>query len=342
MDALCVEIFTDLARLREADQRLWGDFTRDINRSEFAVARAELATYIPEIPNIHHWFRRRAIIQLAAIKARIDRHSRTNEYLFLILCFAAIIRNASNADPVPVSGLEVTRHMQDREREGRVVDPYNLLASTLKKSVEGLRRFQEERAPRVNARTAEADARYLSVRGTGFVDCVLTSPPYLTAVNYYRRHQLEMFWLGLTRTIADRFSLMGRYLGRDGVSEQQMNCIDWSSHGVDVAKQWLADVVTIKPARRRAFIHYCAGMADAFARLAEITRSSKPIVVVAGDVRFNKRQISMTQLLSDLGHPWLSLVEQFWYSLANKYMSYERRNGANIDTDHVLVYRSRM
>lgn len=340
VDALCEKILTDLVRLREADQRLWGDFSQEINQSEYLAASMELGTHVPKIPNLQHWFRRRVTIQLAAIKARIDRHRGTPEHLFFDLCFAAIIRNASNADPVPVSGLEVTGHMRNREREGRTIDPYILLGSALKKSVERLRRFQSERAPRVVARTAEADARYLSVRGTGFVDCVITSPPYLTAVNYYRRHQLEMFWLGLTRTISDRLQLMTRYLGRDTVSERHMSDVDTCSHGAHIAKRWLADLEPIKPERSRAFTHYCAGMAEAFARLAEITRKSRPIVIVAGDVRFNNQPISMTRLFFELGRPWLNLVDQFWYSLANRYMSYDRRNGANIDTDHVLVFES--
>ena len=341
LKALCEQLYEDLGRLREADQRVWGDFDQDITHADYAAAKLELSAYIPDIPNIEHWFRRRVVIQLAAVKARIDRHSSIREHLFLNLCFAAVIRNASNADPVPVSGLEVTKHMRNREREGRVIEPYNLLASTLKRSFEALQRFQQERAPRVLARVAEADIRYLSVRGTGLADCVITSPPYVTAVNYYRRHQLEMFWLGLTRTTADRLQLMARYLGRDRVSERQLSDLDRSSHGAKVAKRWLIGLAPMKPDRARAFVHYCVGMAEAFARLAEVTRNRKPIVIVAGDVRFNNQPISMAELISELAHPWLSLVEQFWYSLVNRYMSYDRRNGANIDMDHVLIYSSR-
>ena len=51
------------------------------------------------------------------------------------------------------------------------------------------------------------------------VDAVLCSPPYHGAVDYYRRHQLEMFWLGATRSTADRLHLLQRYVGRVRVAQ---------------------------------------------------------------------------------------------------------------------------
>ena len=340
LEELATKVTADLVRFREADERFWGDFSSEIDPAEYAAARGEFAAQIPDMPNIEHWFRRRVIIQLAAIKARIDRYQGATEHLFFQLCFGAIIRNSSNADPVPVSGLEVTRHMREREIGGRVVDPYSLLTAMLRKTLEATRHFQAERAPRVLARAAQADARYLSVRGTGLVDCVITSPPYLTAVNYYRRHLLEMFWLGLTDTVAERLELMRRYLGRDSVAQHHIES-GYGAHGTEIARRWLTELPTTKPERARAFTHYCAGMSETFARLVEVTQASGPIIIVIGDVRFNNQPISMPLLLAEIGRPWLHLGDQFWYSLANRHMSYERKNGANIDTDHVLVFRSR-
>ena len=181
---------------------------------------------------------------------------------------------------------------------------------------------------------------FLSVRGTGLVDCVIASPPYLSAVNYYRRHQLEMFWLGLTGTSAERLQLMPRYLGRDRVARRDLET-GYETHGTATSRRWLAELTPIEPERAHAFIHYCAGMAEAFARLAEVTRASRAIITVVGDVTFNKRPISMSGLLAELARPWLDLSARFWYSINNRYMSYERRNGASIETDHVLVFRSR-
>jgi len=61
LDTLVTETAADLARLREADRRLWGDFEADIHPADYAAARSGVATQIPAIPNITHWFRRRVI-----------------------------------------------------------------------------------------------------------------------------------------------------------------------------------------------------------------------------------------------------------------------------------------
>jgi hypothetical protein len=79
---------------------------------------------VAAIPNLFHWFRRYVVVDLARIKKEITEVKATKaERDFFLLCFASIIRAASNADSVPVSGLEVTSQMKEREKEGRVSTP---------------------------------------------------------------------------------------------------------------------------------------------------------------------------------------------------------------------------
>ena len=93
----------------------------DIDEAAYAKAARRLT--VPAIPNLFHWFRRYVMVDLARIKKEITELKATKaERDFFLLCFASIIRAASNADPVPVSGLEVTSHMKEREKEGRVVN----------------------------------------------------------------------------------------------------------------------------------------------------------------------------------------------------------------------------
>lgn len=69
------------------------------------------------------------------------------------------------------------------------------------------------------------DARYLGV-SSGSVDLVVTSPPYVNALDYYRVHQYNMAWLGMdyvafrrqeigghSHFIANRFRLLSEYIG---------------------------------------------------------------------------------------------------------------------------------
>ncbi|MDH7577266.1 MAG: DNA methyltransferase [Bacillota bacterium] len=74
-------------------------------------------------------------------------------------------------------------------------------------------------------RLLNGDARRLEIRG-GTVDLIVTSPPYVNALDYYRVHMYNMLWLGLdfglfkqheigghSQFIANRFRLLARYLG---------------------------------------------------------------------------------------------------------------------------------
>jgi hypothetical protein len=322
------------------DEERWGPFTRDIDETEFAASRTEIAAWIPDLPNMSHWFRRRAIIQLATIRRHIAETYYGDAKLFLELCFASIIRNSSNADPVPVSGLEVTSHMLAKEAKGRTVDPWQLMARAIGKSLSAMRAFISSRKGSVTSSVHLADARYLDANSTGGVAAIITSPPYLTAVDYYRRHTLEMYWLGLTSQRSERLTLMGRYIGRDRVGENHFPTESATKVAKAVADRWMPRFPGIKNTRERAFRHYCDGMSRSLARMMEIVTPGGPIVIVAGDVRFCGVEVSMLELMNDLTGERLKIADHLWYPIMNRYMSYSRRNEANIAADHVIVFRS--
>ncbi len=119
------QLIVQLEKLRSKDETAHGDFTKDIDDETYRRLIRPLQAYVPAIPRLDHWFRKRVTVQLARLAAEIKKLSDDVDVrLFLSLCFGSVIRNASNADPVPVSGLEVTKHMREKEAAGRIVDPY--------------------------------------------------------------------------------------------------------------------------------------------------------------------------------------------------------------------------
>lgn len=338
VDATVQSLTSSLQQMAEADVSIWGPYTDDIPQSAFEMALRELSDFVPKLPRIDHWFRRRVVLQLAAIRRLVEVQSPSRE--FARLCFASIIRNSSNADPVPVSGLEVTSHMKAKEEAGRAVDPYGLMIATLRKTSKAVTEFAGHRDDIHRARVALADARSIDGGVTGRVDAVVTSPPYLTAVDYYRRHTLEMYWLGLTATSEERLELLPRYIGRDRVSIGSVN-VDACSRGATVARRWRPLFGEIKPDRARAFVHYCIGMSQSLSRIASLLPDDGNAVIVVGNVRFAGRPVDMTDLIRELAPDRLRFAEELWYPLANRYMSYSRKNEADIDSDRVMVFRRR-
>ena len=99
----------------------------DFSETDFEDEVLQRRLVLPPIPNLSHWFRRYVSVDLATICSQIDQLDAPRKHrLFFELVFASIIRRASNADPVPVSGLEVTSHMRMLEEKGRRINPFAL------------------------------------------------------------------------------------------------------------------------------------------------------------------------------------------------------------------------
>ncbi len=71
---------------------------------------------------------------------------------------------------------------------------YDVLSNFLKSVDIVARRLPGKNAPRADVRVA--DARHLSTIPNASVDQVITSPPYLNAIDYMRGNKLSLVWLG--------------------------------------------------------------------------------------------------------------------------------------------------
>jgi hypothetical protein len=295
---------------------------------------------IPAIPNIGHWFRRYVIIDLAHIRDAIEAVVPVGQRPFFRLALAAIVRNASNADPVPVSGLEVTAHMRRREQSGRIVDPFELFLKAAGRSIDSMSEFHSVAGGHARAEARRADVTSLSRVLKRSVDCVITSPPYHGAVDYYRRHTLEMYWMDLTSDRDERLQLLNQYIGRPRVPQghafvQDVGVLD----GTWTALERRMSLVSRE--RADAFRHYCVAMHHAFREIAQLLISGSPAVFVVGHSEWNGARINTSELFTRLSQEWFVHRETWSYRVQNRYMSYARKNGADINREHVLVFERR-
>jgi len=292
---------------------------------------------LPAIPNMTHWFRRYVALDLAVIKRAILslRNASAPVRDALLLCFASTVRRASNADPVPVSGLEVTAHMKAIDAKGRTIDPFTLFENELRKACVAFSAFWEQAQPRVRSRALQADACRLSRRLTANVDAVITSPPYHGAVDYYRRHTLETYWLDYAATLEERLKLLPRYIGRAKVPQTHEYAA--TEAAAPYLLSWEKRMRRADRARADALKHYALSMQKALSEIAQLLEPGAPAVFVIGNSRWKGEEIDTSQLLSELTKTLFVVRDRYWYPIKNRYMSYARHNGANIAQEHVLV-----
>ena len=311
----------------------------DISHDEYQKVIQEESLWVPDIPNITHWFQRYVLVDLSRMLHRIDqtRLPRTHRAFFRLM-FASIIRKASNADPVPVSGLEVTAYMKKLALTGRRINSFDLFRRATDKGLAAVEAYCQATSPQWHISVAQTDATSLTSRVRRTIDAVITSPPYHNAVDYYRRHKLEMFWLGLTATQSDRLELLPKYIGRANVRRGDPLLKRKNTLG-NLGSSWDKTIRQHSADRADAFVHYMVAMKDVFGQLAKIVHRDKPVVFVLGHSEWNGSKLPTSELFLELAGDSFHLERRLFYPVKNRYMSYSRHNGADINEECVLVFR---
>ena len=328
-------LLSDLARSEdEYQERRF----KDITPSEYETILSQERLWVPAIPNLLHWFRRYVVVDLARILSTIDGVDIPETHrAFFRLIFASIIRKASNADPVPVSGLEVTAHMRTLDSKGRLVNPFQLFAKAADEGLAAFKAYWEASTSTSRLSVFQADATSLSLRIRKQVDGVITSPPYHSAVDYYRRHQLEMFWLGLTQTHTERLELLPRYIGRSSVRKRDPRLQRQKELG-PLATHWHEEIRAVSARRADVFAHYLLSMKDVFRQLSSVVRAGGTAIFVLGHSEWNGSKLPTSDLFLEMARDSFHLEDKLWFPVKNRYMSYDRRNGADINEEFVLVF----
>ena len=317
--------------------------TSDYSRLQFEdLAEGEIEQagfWVPPIPNLLHWFRRYAVVDLAGMLHVINAAEMSASHKeFFLLCFASILRRCSNADPVPVSGLEVTSYMRRRDEKGRIVNPFYSFRKAVAKALVAVGEFCQSVRERVEIDVLQQDVMTLSASLKTLPGAIITSPPYHNAVDYYRRHQLEMYWLGFTKTHEERLALLPHYIGRSTVSSTHAFVVSDVINGV-LARQWERKIRLVSPGRANSFKHYLASMSRAMEEFSRLLGSDARLVLIIGKSSWRGEHIPADKLLVEASSQWFDLEEALWYPVKNRYMSYSRHNKASIDQEHVVVLR---
>jgi DNA modification methylase len=339
LSATAEKVRAAVAPLERAAAEYEDRMFKDLTDRQFVLQRNSVAEWVPDIPKLEHWFRRYVIVDLARMRKAIAGVAMPDSHRpFIDVVFASIIRNSSNADPVPVSGLEFTSHMRRRDEEGRLVNPFALFNRALERAEVMAGDFYRQAKPGSAAAAFVDDATELAELGDATFDAMITSPPYHGAVDYYRRHQLEMFWLGSVENQADRLELLHRYVGRPKVP-QKHSFVASGEVKTTLAKSWERRMREVDSTRADAFRHYIVAMSKCFEQLGRVLKPGAPAVFVVGHSSWNSDEIPTTDLFAEIAGKEFVLDDLLAYPVKNRYMSYSRRNDADINQEHVLVFR---
>lgn len=110
----------------------------------------------------------------------------------------------------------------------------------------------DTQAVKTNASTFLGDARDLKAIQTEVIDCIVTSPPYLNAIDYMRGHRMSLVWFGYK--LEDLRAIRGRAIGAErGLSDtlspefsqvlDELGLADLSNKSKNMLARYFADLV---------------------------------------------------------------------------------------------------
>ncbi|MBY3049294.1 hypothetical protein [Rhizobium laguerreae] len=155
---------------------------------------------------------------------------------------------------------------------------------------------------RRNAVVKEADARNLNEVESGFFDQIITSPPYLNAIDYMRGHKFSLIWLGYK--ISELRNIRSLAIG----SEKMLG-----GHGAEFVETVLDDIVPADLAQRElGFVRRY--IFDILAQVSEanrVLRDGGKALYVVGNSSLRGRYIKNSEILKRAAeHSGMSLCSE--------------------------------
>jgi adenine-specific DNA methylase len=220
---------------------------------------------------IRYWFDAYARRQLAALSTAISRVHDVATRDVLWCGFSRLIITKSAGASL---AMDLSHSRPHREFTRAPVKPFNRFISAVETVVANSPQPGSEAVGPVTV-VKHGDARNLEFED-GSIDLVLTSPPYLNAIDYMRCSKFSLVWMG--HTVSELRRIRGESVGTEASSKEAMEA------------EWVKSLITqlgLKPAlssRDHALLaQYVWDMGQALAEVSRVLRASGRAVYVVGD-----------------------------------------------------------
>jgi len=299
-----------------------------------------------DFPNIDYWFSKKAQEELSVIKFAIEslRGSINEEiYKFLLLCFSAIIRKSSYADPKMAKTYK-SKRVIEKIRTGWEPEPIKYFEDIINKNMKALEMLFEKSTALNNnyVKVFQGDARktssILKQNGIEKVDFIITSPPYINAQDYFRSYKLELWWLGLSTP--DEVRLLNKQaIGTETISGYSYNSppkVEDERLNNILKEMWHKN-------RKKAYIvyNYFENMKMVFKEIAAILKDNKYFVLVTGCNTICEVKIPTYKILTHIANMYnFECVEIVKDEIRNRNLPPKRNhNGGVIKEEWITVYQ---
>ncbi len=143
---------------------------------------------------INFWFDNENRRQLTALSTCINRISSEDERIFLWCAFSRLIITKSTGVSL---ARDVSHSRPHKVYQTAPIHPFDKFLKAVEHVINNSPFHQSNKSVGRNpfADIHMGDARYLPINSNS-IDMIITSPPYLNAIDYLRGHKLSLVWMG--------------------------------------------------------------------------------------------------------------------------------------------------
>lgn len=242
---------------------------------------------------IRYWFGKRQIVALRKIAFALSElkseKNRCHEVDILRLALSRIIITKKVGASLAWDISHSRPHKKKGENDFDVFEGYN-------KSIRGLTKLLVGNTSiKVEGKIKRSDARFLSTLPKNFADAVITSPPYLNAIDYMRGHKFSLVWLGYS--ISSLRQIRSVTIGVERKIEQKYE-VDKNINTIYLSAVKSKNMLNKHQGMVRKYIK------DSIDLMAEISRILKPgskATLVVGNSTLNGCYILNSTIYRDAG-----------------------------------------
>ncbi|HEO65407.1 MAG TPA: hypothetical protein ENI73_05985, partial [Spirochaetes bacterium] len=247
---------------------------------------------------IDFWFDRANRRELSAIATCISKVRSQNERTILWCAFSRMIITKTSGVSL---AMDVSHSRPHKVYDVAPVKPFDAFLNAVSRVVNNLP-FSGNVYNVAPADIRHGDARSLPVESAS-VDMVITSPPYLNAIDYLRGHKLSLVWMG--HSISEIRALRSGNIGTE-VSKGST-----SNEAIHKAMKAMADIELLDKRRLGMVKRYVYDMSKVMEECARVLKRKGCAVFVIGDSSvgdvFIKNSEALIRLADNNG---LSLVSR--------------------------------
>lgn len=233
---------------------------------------------------IDYWFDEQANVKLSALAAAIrQRDSNVQDALWCAFSRLIITKDASVS-----RARDISHSRPHRVRDKTTIDPIERFPTAARVVARRHRALGQSRPEPSHLRLEQADARRLPLDDES-IDMTMTSPPYLTAIDYLRGHRMTLVWMGYS--LAELRRVRAESIGAErGVWEKS-----------DVDRVLRGVLVGSATTRAKAVLRRYAGDLDRlFAEQARVLRNEGQLTLVVGDATLFGTPVRVARLVTQI------------------------------------------